>query len=1699
MAGNGQVWVPVNAQMKGFVADVIKSASGAASKGSKAMSDEFGAGGRSAGKAAADGLASQASQIEKISTKLGQARKAEAVAAADVISAEAKLESLRKSGQASASQLARAEQVLETAKNKQADAGTRVARAEQDISAVREGGRATAVSLARAEDMLATAKTNAGTALAKARTAELQIDEARAKSKERAKQVADAEQRLMDARDLYGASTKETAKAERDLEAAKKQSIAADQRVADAVGRGAKARAELASANDQVRAKSLRLKATTDDLARSEEQAAEATRKVGRESAQSEGGLSKMAEAAKGAAFQLGALVGAGASISSGWAVSREVANVNNQLGFTGETAQLVGSEIGQVLRGGVAGDAHEAATAVGSLQSQFGYLGYEGEQTAAQLSDNFLAFTRTFEVDMAEATQTAGQLVKNGLATDVEDAADLMVTSMQRVPAQMRGELPEIINEYGTNFRALGFSGQEAFGMLVTQAQNGKWALDKTGDALKEFTIRGSDMSTASVTAFQDVGLNAEDMSNKIAQGGAPARDALDQTAQAILGIEDPAKRANTAIALFGTPLEDLSVDQIPQFLQGLSNAGTEMQGFQGSSQELSDTVAGSLDGRLNMLKGTAQDLAGKGFMFLWDAVQPVTQWAKDNGTWLGPLVGGLGSLAAIIGGITLATKTYTAVTGTWNAITTAATAANKSLTAAILTNPMTWLAAALVGVVVGLTLFFTKTETGKKIWSGFMDTLRGAWTWLKDTLAPVFSWIGDQAVNAWNMIKTGWDFLYNGMQTAWTGFIKPVLDGFMLGAKALATAVLTILVTPVYLAWQMLSAVFMWGWNNLIKPAWDAMKAGAMFLWNGVLMPVFGWIQAGWQMLLSGMKFMWESVLKPTWDAIQFAANWLWMNVLMPVFGFIRAGWGALLNGMKFVWDTILKPTFDAISAGVNWLWTNVFSPILGWIGDRWRDMGTGIQWVKDNVIQPVFDGLGSALDTLKGWFRTAVDAIGKTWETIKDKTSAPIRWVVDTVYNEGIKKIWDNIANFIGLEPLPKVDLAFASGGVMPGYTPGKDVHHFSSPTGGNLHLSGGEAIMRPEWTRAVGGPRAVDQMNAAARSGNLNSPSRDNQKIAQEHRHASGGVMRFAEGGVVGAMEDIIGQKYPMLVPVFSGYRPGGGNHEAGLAGDFSNGTGNTPEMIALANDIADTYPGSLELIHEYPGFDRQIKNGQFVGGGGGSWGFYAGAGPHDNHVHWAMDTPPTLPFGGGVFEGGSSSGGANGGGGMLRNTIRKIWDGIINPIKENIPEYPGMVGGIPKNAFETITDKTWNWISSKIPGGGSSGEAGPYNGGGAEQWRGLAREALQRHGYNPDDYIDITLQQIDIESGGDPNIINGWDSNAAAGNPSGGLLQVIPTTFDSMYNSYPNAFAGLPRNHLDPLANLTAGVAWTKHTYGGPGNIWPTRGGYDSGGWLQPGVTQAHNESGKPEPVFSHSQWQVLKGNISFNGDVNAAAERMIVAAETFANGVEKANTDAAKSADTSTEGAAAAAAGSTSATSSSSSTTTTSTTGGDAQPQFDVRGTMKTAGEGMLKGQFDDVMGVFGAPTEMPGWFNAGQDLFGQLSPAGIAAGKAALNAAAPGPVGMAGSAILDTLAPLAQGKDPEPADTSAAAVVPADATAGAGDVSAPDSTTKTQPVSTQTAGDGTTYQIVVQSMGQAYEAVKHLQARELAGFGAHR
>lgn len=72
--------------------------------------------------------------------------------------------------------------------------------------------------------------------------------------------------------------------------------------------------------------------------------------------------------------------------------------------------------------------------------------------------------------------------------------------------------------------------------------------------------------------------------------------------------------------------------------------------------------------------------------------------------------------------------------------------------------------------------------------------------------------------------------------------------------------------------------------------------------------------------------------------------------------------------------------------------------------------------------------------------------------------------------------------------------------------------------------------------------------------------------------------------------------------------------------------------------------------------------------------------------------------------------------------------------------------------------------------------------------------------------------------IQHESSGNPSIINTWDSNAAAGHPSQGLMQLIPSNF--------KAYAKAPwnKNILDPVSNIVAGIGYIKGKYGSINNV-----------------------------------------------------------------------------------------------------------------------------------------------------------------------------------------------------------------------------------------------------------------------------------
>jgi len=320
-----------------------------------------------------------------------------------------------------------------------------------------------------------------------------------------------------------------------------------------------------------------------------------------------------------GTAAAAAGAAGAGAlavGMVSGLQAEAVTDKVAASLGLTPAQQEASGSAASKVFAGAYASNMDEAGAAVGAVMSSIEGMRSASDTEIAAMTETALNYAKTFDTDVNEAVSSAGVLIKTGLAGDATEAFDLMTAASQQVPAAMRADMLEASNEYSKHLAGLGFSGQEAFGVLATAAEGGSIALDKSGDALKEFSLRSTDMSATSTAAYKTLGMDAETMAAKILAGGDTAKSATQDIATGLLGIKDPVQQANTAIALFGTPLEDMSVDQIPAFLQSLSGTAPALANVEGAAARMGDTLNDNTATRIQSLQNTMQvwlqDLAG-------------------------------------------------------------------------------------------------------------------------------------------------------------------------------------------------------------------------------------------------------------------------------------------------------------------------------------------------------------------------------------------------------------------------------------------------------------------------------------------------------------------------------------------------------------------------------------------------------------------------------------------------------------------------------------------------------------------------------------------------------------------------------------------------------------------------------------------------------------------------------------------------------------------------------------------------------------------------------------------------------------------------------------------------------------------------------------------------------------------------------
>ncbi|WP_144482322.1 tape measure protein [Bacillus pumilus] len=319
----------------------------------------------------------------------------------------------------------------------------------------------------------------------------------------------------------------------------------------------------------------------------------------------------------------------------------------------------------------------------------------------------------------------------------------------------------------------------------------------------------------------------------------------------------------------------------------------------------------------------------------------------------------------------------------------------------------------------------------------------------------------------------------------------------------------------------------------------------------------------------------------------------------------------------------------------------------------------------------------------------------------------------------------------------------------------------------------------------------------------------------------------GMLASVVNGVIDGINEVMSKigikdtKIPKWNP--PKYANGTNGHPGGPA---ILGDGGGPELFRTPSGHLGLSPGTDTLMH-LPKGTQVLSHKQTVETlsnvpmyGGGTDGNKKGSGWVENAKN----------IGGKVLNGAKN----------IAGKAFDVWDYISDPVKlmkkafemfgVKTPSMPGGLGNIATGLFNKVKNGALEWGKKKIESFG-----GMFGGGGSAAVKKWVAQAISIKGISPS-YAGALQTVAMKESGGNPNVVNRWDSNWKAGHPSQGLMQFIPSTFAA----YKEPGYG---NIKNPVHQIVAAINYLNRRYGGiynhPGLKSMARGGpykgYATGG------------------------------------------------------------------------------------------------------------------------------------------------------------------------------------------------------------------------------------------------------------------------
>ena len=388
----------------------------------------------------------------------------------------------------------------------------------------------------------------------------------------------------------------------------------------------------------------------------------------------------------------------------------------------------------------------NDVAEAMAEVKRQTGEI---DPSKLEEMTKNGITLCDTFGYDVTESVRSVNMLMKQ-FGMNSEEAFDLVATGAQN-GLDKNGDLLDTINEYAPYYAAQGYSAEEFYNSLKNGVDAGTFSVDKLGDAMKEFGIRSKDTADSTTEGFQLIGLNADEMRAKFAQGGDTAREATQQTMQALMGLDDQVTQNQAGVDLFGTMWEDLGIEGVKALMDVSGEAGNTA----GAMKQIQDVKYGDVS---NQIAGIGRTLKGELLQPLVDEVTPALsdflQQVQDKipgvfdklregldilKEWKPAIVGLGGAIATYF--VAAKIQEFVAALRSGEMATKAMEKAQAALNIVMNLNPIALVVAAIAGLVIAFVLLWNKSEAFRNFWIGLWDGIKSTTGTVVDGIVNFFT----------------------------------------------------------------------------------------------------------------------------------------------------------------------------------------------------------------------------------------------------------------------------------------------------------------------------------------------------------------------------------------------------------------------------------------------------------------------------------------------------------------------------------------------------------------------------------------------------------------------------------------------------------------------------------------------------------------------------------------------------------------------------------------------------------------------------------------------------------------------------------------------------------------------------------------------------------------------------------------------